>query len=270
MSGGAVQRYLWLSHVTVHRHGGVAMLAVVIPALGQINYRFLAPVGLIPIEDVLFGLTVKGHQALHVSSRYPSAVGHRGGKVEGVPQVRGDDVRMLGYGGPLILVGFGLESLRIVRLSPVERLAKVFRLMGNVGIGTVFTQHELLPGIVFLQPLNPRVDVPDFALIPAKVAIHALNIGVLVYGVLCDAVSVDRHRHTVGVFGLGQVVERCRKLGTIVRRAIDLVVQSPYIDAGVVETLAYQFAQLAVTVFPLLAGHPVYKGYFTLLLSAKL
>ena len=52
------------------------------------------------------------------------------------------------------------------------------------------------------------------------------------------AVPVDRGRQTVGVFLLGQFVERRGQVGRVGVWRVDLVVQSPYINRGMVVALA--------------------------------
>ena len=132
--------------------------------------------------------------------------------------------------------------------------------MLQVGVGAVLREHQLHLGVVLLQPFDPSVDVLDFLLVPAEVTVHALDVGVHIDGMVGVAVAVDRGSEAVGVLGLGQVVERLRELRGVRVGLVNLVVEAPDVDGGMVVALADELAQLAVRVFPLLARHAVDEG----------
>ena len=115
---------------------------------------------------------------------------------------------MLSYHTPLIFMRLGLESFRIVRLSPVQRIAQILRLMVKVGIGSIFGQHQFLPGIVFFESFHPRFDVLHFLFVPAEITVHALYICILIHRMIGVTVTVHGNRVTVRIFRLRQIVKR--------------------------------------------------------------
>lgn len=120
-----VQIHLGGAHVGVHRYGGFFLLAHCIPALRQVQNRFLAPVRLIPEIGIFLDFAVEGHQAFHVAGIYTASFRSRHCKVEHIPQVRSDDVGVLGNDTPLIFVCFGLERFRIEGACPVQGVASI-------------------------------------------------------------------------------------------------------------------------------------------------
>ena len=160
---------------------------------------------------------------------------------------------------PLVFVCFRLERFRIERLRPVQRVLQIFRLVQQVGIGSIFRQHQFLIRIVLLQAFHPRFDILQFLFIPAEIAVHSLYIGVQVDRMLHVSVAVYRNSVTVGIFCLCKVMQRLSQFLGIFVRMIDFVMQPPDIDRRVVEALADQFAELASGIFGLLSGNTVHE-----------
>ena len=162
---------------------------------------------------------------------------------------------------PLILVRFGSECFGIELFRPVQRISQIFRLMVQVGICTIFGQHQFLMRIFFLQILHPGFDILYFLFIPTEITVHTLNIGNQVNRMLHMSVSVHRNRITVRVFRFSQVMQRLGQFFCILVRLIYLIMQSPHIDRRMIEALADHFTQLVTAILRFLSGHTVYKRY---------
>ena len=255
----AVQVDAGRAEVRVNGHGSLLALALRVAALRQVEHRFLAPVGLVPVEGVLARLAIEGNKALHVARIHAAALPHGHGKVERIPQVGCQDIGVLGDDAPLILVCLGLESLGIEVAAPVQGVAQYLRLMLDVGVRAIFGQHQPLPGIFLLHLLDPGLDVLYLLFVPAEVAVHALYVGILVDGILHMTVAVDGHRIAVRVLELAEVVNRLCERRRIAMRMVDFVMDAPHVDGGVVEALAYQLTHLLVDVVPLLSRDAVHE-----------
>ena len=98
------------AHIRINRDGSDFALAVGVATLCEIYHRLFTPVGLVPIEGILACLAVEGGEAFHVSGRYTASIGHGRSKVEGVPEVGRQDIRMFGDDTPMIFVYFGYQK----------------------------------------------------------------------------------------------------------------------------------------------------------------
>ena len=179
------------AHIGINRDGSDFALAVGVATLCEIYHRLFTPVGLVPIEGILACFSVEGSEALHVSGRYTTSIGHGSSKVEGVPEVGRQDIRMFGDDTPMIFVYFGLERLRIVLLPPLERFAEKLSLVLDVGVGTIFRQHEELVGVVLLQSFDPCVDILDLLLVPAVISVHGLNVRIEIDGMFHVTITIN-------------------------------------------------------------------------------
>ncbi len=107
--------------------------------------------------------------------------------------------------------------------------------MGYVGIGAIFAQDERTPRVFALDLLDPGHNVLELALIPAEVAVHALDVGIAVDRVVDRAEAVDCNGVAVRILGLAQVVDALCERGGIAVGVIHLVVDAPYIYRRVIE-----------------------------------
>ena len=159
-------------------------------------------------------------------------------------------------------MGFGLECFGIELFSPVQRFSQKLSLMLEVCIGSVLRQHQFHFGVFRFQMFYPGINIPDFLFVPAEIAVHALDVSLHVHRMFGMAIAVHGYSVSSGIFRLSQVVQRAGKLCRIGMGLINFVVQSPDVDGRMVETLADQFVQLVVRIFPLFAGNAVYEWYF--------
>ena len=167
---------------------------------------------------------------------------------------------MLGNDAPLVFVGFSLKCFRIERACPIQCIAQYFRLMFYIGVCTIFCQHQALPRIFFFHFLYPWLDVLYLPFVPTEVTVHALYIRILVDGVIGMTVTIYRNRVAVWILQFAEVVNGLGKCGGITMRMIHFIMDSPYIDGGMIKALTDKFAHLLVGIVPLLAADSVHEG----------
>ena len=153
---------------------------------------------------------------------------------------------MPGNNTPLIFMCLGLERFRVKRTCPVQRIPQNLCLMSNVGICTIFCQHQTLPRIFFFHFLYPRLDILYLPFIPAEITVHALYICILIDGMVCIAITVHRHCITVWILKLAKVVNGLCKSGCITMRMIYFIMNT----------------HLLMCIVPLLSGYPIDKRNF--------
>ena len=163
---------------------------------------------------------------------------------------------------PLVLMCLSLKCFRIKRLSPIQGIPKVFGLMSQIRIGTIFGQHQFLIGIVFFKLFHPWLDVLYLFLVPAKITVHTLYVCVQVDRMIHVTIPIDRNGVTVRIFCLGKIMERTGQCSCILMWLIYFIVKPPYINGRMIETLADQFAKLALRILSFVSGHPVHARYF--------
>ena len=93
------------------------LFAIHIPALCQVQDRIFTPVRLVPEIRVFLRLAVKSDHALHVTGGKIAAISQRSSKIESVPQIRSDNIRMLGDHAPLVFVCLRLKSFGSAEIS---------------------------------------------------------------------------------------------------------------------------------------------------------
>ena len=160
---------------------------------------------------------------------------------------------------PLVFMRLGLKSFRIERLSPVQSITQIFCLMVQICISTIFRQHQFLPRVFLLQPFYPRLDILQLFLIPSEVAVHSLNIRILIDRMLCMAITIYRYSVAVRILCLGQIMQSLCQSCRIFVGLVYFIVQSPYINGRVIETLTNQFTKLRLCIFGFISCHPIHK-----------
>ena len=116
----AVQENFRFSDIRINGDRSDFLFAIHIPALCQVQDRIFTPVRLVPEIRVFLRLAVKSDHALHVTGGKIAAISQRSGKIESVPQIRSDNIRMLGDHAPLVFVCLRLKSFRIERFRPIQ------------------------------------------------------------------------------------------------------------------------------------------------------
>ena len=134
--------------------------------------------------------------------------------------------------------------------------------MSQIRIGTIFGQHQFLIGIVFFKLFHPWLDVLYLFLVPAKITVHTLYVCVQVDRMIHVTIPIDRNGVTVRIFCLGKIMERTGQCSCILMWLIYFIVKPPYINGRMIETLADQFAKLALRILSFVSGHPVHARYF--------
>ncbi len=107
----------------------------------------------------------------------------------------------------------------------------------------------------------PLFNITYFATVPAEIVVNTLYVGIIVRGGIDVVVAADRHCVAAGIFTFCQVVQHLRKRDSLFERRINLVMQSPDKDAGVVVVLPYQLLHLLHGILGFVSGYFIYKGY---------
>ena len=134
--------------------------------------------------------------------------------------------------------------------------------MGQVGIGTIFSQHQLLIRIFFFKLFYPRLDILYLLLVPTEITVHTLYIRIQIDRMFHMSISIDRNGITIRIFRLSKIMKRLGQGSCIFMRLIYFVMKPPYVNRRVIEALTDQFTKLALGIFRFVSGHPVYTRYF--------
>ena len=131
--------------------------------------------------------------------------------------------------------------------------------MLQVRIRPILCQHQFLPGIIFFQTFHPRLNILYLSFIPAKVAVHSLNICILVHRMFCMSIPVYSCCITVRIIRLTYIMQRTGQCSCVTMRMIHLIMNSPNINGRVIKILSDQFSHLLMGIIPFLPRHPIYK-----------
>ena len=203
---------------------------------------FLVPVRLVEIESVLFGLPVKGHQALLVLAVLAALIPSIGGEVENVPDVgRPQPGALLDHTQNVLMV-HSLIALGIVALFRIRRL-----ILG-IGIGTILAETNAAIRILRVILVKKLVILFQFPQVPAKVQIVAVHVGDFQNG------AVDLQHEYIGHGGgagavqlMAQVIQRPVVFQQfLIHRTCggNLIGKTPYRNGRVIVVLHHQLLHL--------------------------
>ena len=222
----------------------------------------LVPVGLIVIEGILANLPVDGHQALVVLVGGVSLEAAGGAEIEHVPDIGAPDPVALRDYRPLDAVDIGLAFHRMLLAHRVVHGEFLFLILPHMhlgaGAGAVFADSHGCGGMLGVPAVQEGPKVVLFAVIPAVVLVERHHVrDELVGGVYIHGAGGEPPR----VHLVGHLVEPGHDL---VCPGLNLIVQAPEADAGVVEVLGDHFPKLELqVVVEGRIGHPgAHEGDF--------